>query len=180
MQTVRLFLIPPPSNRSQTCATTSSHSYALTAKLRPYHALLAAGRSRNCPFLARLPRIAPQTGCHCQTRCGVPMAPFSRLTGLQERRQSRLMTALSNSRLGIRSWSEASNNTSSRRTHEENAAGVGGSKFLPCQQNRLVLDMLLLTPLRAQILHWNADRPRCWAPSGDLDGKHLATNPIRN
>lgn len=41
-----------------------------------------------------------------------PMTPFSRLTGLQERRQSRLLTALSNSRLGILIWSEASNNTS--------------------------------------------------------------------
>jgi hypothetical protein len=32
MQTVRLFMIPPPANRSQTCASTSSHIYVLTEK----------------------------------------------------------------------------------------------------------------------------------------------------
>src|ERR1700684_2736814 len=36
MQTLRFFLIPTPSNRSQTWAGTSSHIYALTAKLLPY------------------------------------------------------------------------------------------------------------------------------------------------
>jgi hypothetical protein len=58
--------------------------------------------------LAYFPRRGERLSC-----CGVPMAPYSRLTDLQERRQSRLLTALSNSRLGIRSWSEASSNTSS-------------------------------------------------------------------
>src|ERR1700684_817763 len=67
MQTVRLFLIPMPSNRSQTCAGTSSHIYALTAKLRPYHLSVSAGSSRNHPFHACLPRIAPSPPSHCHT-----------------------------------------------------------------------------------------------------------------
>jgi len=71
MQTRRHLMNPPPSNRSQTCAGTPSHIYALTAKLRSYHALLPACRSRNRPFHTRLPRITPQTGYHCRTRRGV-------------------------------------------------------------------------------------------------------------
>ena len=53
MQTVRLLLIPTPSNGSRTCAGTSSHTCVLTAKLRPYHLFLPACSSRNHPFPQR-------------------------------------------------------------------------------------------------------------------------------
>jgi hypothetical protein len=67
MQTVRLFLIPTPSHRSQTCAGTSSHIYALTAKLRPYHLSVSASSPPNYPFHACLPRIAPSPASHFHT-----------------------------------------------------------------------------------------------------------------
>jgi hypothetical protein len=77
MQTVRLFLILSPYNRSQTCAGTSPHTCALTAKLRPYHPVLPECRSPNRSLHARLTRIALPTGCPCQTLRGVHLSQVS-------------------------------------------------------------------------------------------------------
>ena len=81
MQTVRHLMIPTQSNRSQTCAGTSSHNYVRTTKLPPYRRFLAARRARNYPFHASPPRVATSPASHFQTlpllhRCRVsPAAP---------------------------------------------------------------------------------------------------------
>jgi hypothetical protein len=77
MQTLRLFLIPPPSHHSQTCAGTSSPNCALTATARPHRAFLPACRSRNYPFHRPLPRTAPSHAARFRTIPWAPQGPIS-------------------------------------------------------------------------------------------------------